>query len=152
MPQLKKNMKNIMRILSLTVALTLGLTNLLAAQTVDFGDDSGQWSNDGECDDPRFEGLGMTQTPLLQADLMRDATDCSIGFQDDRLQLVGVDQKGRINFGDDSSEWSSYGACDDMRFSGPGMTLTPLLSEDIMTDATDCKSAFDAGLLTLAGQ
>ena len=25
---------------------------------IDFGDDSSEWANDGECDDPRFEGTG----------------------------------------------------------------------------------------------
>ena len=30
-----------------------------AQENVDFGADSGAWTNDGECDDPRFEGKGM---------------------------------------------------------------------------------------------
>lgn len=119
---------------------------------VNFGNDNGEWSNDDECDDPRFEGIGMTSTPLLSDDVLRDATDCSTAFQNDRLQLVGVDQNGKINFGDDDGEWSNDGECDDMRFAGPGMTSTPLLSDDIMHDATDCRDAFQADLLSLAGQ
>jgi len=119
---------------------------------VNFGNDLGDWSNDGECDDPRFEGSGMTTTPLLHADLMRDATDCSTAFLAGNLRLVGIGKNGAINFGDDSSEWANDGECDDMRFAGPGMTLTPLLSSDIMHDASDCREAFDEGLLTLAGQ
>ena len=50
------------------------------------------------------------------------------------------------------SDWSNDGECDDMRFAGPGMTATPLLQADIMRDATDCRQAYDAGRLTLAGQ
>ncbi len=41
----------------------------------DFGDDTSQWANDGECDDPRFEGEGVAQT-LLDTDAYHDATDC----------------------------------------------------------------------------
>ena len=41
----------------------------------DFGDDTSQWANDGECDDPRFEGKGSAET-LLDADAYHDATDC----------------------------------------------------------------------------
>ena len=39
----------------------------------DFGDDSGQFANDDECDDPRFGGL-------LDSHLGRDATDCRSGI------------------------------------------------------------------------
>lgn len=124
----------------------------LIIKGVNFGNDNGQWSNDGECDDPRFEGAGMTTTPLLVDDVLRDATDCSTAFMAGRLALAGVDAKGRIDFGDDNGEWSNDGECDDMRFAGPGMTGTVLLSDDIMHDATDCRTAYEAGLLTLAGQ
>ncbi len=119
---------------------------------VNFGDDNGEWSNDGECDDPRFEGPGMTQTPLLVEDVLHDATDCEQAFVAGRLTLRGVDADGAVDFGDDSGEWANDGECDDMRFKGAGMTATPLLFEDIMTDATDCKTAYDSGRLTLVGQ
>jgi hypothetical protein len=119
---------------------------------INFGNDLGQWSNDGECDDPRFEGAGMTTTPLLQDDLLRDATDCSSAWQAGRLTLVGVNSDGQIDYGDDTGEWANDGECDDMRFEGPGMTTTPLLSDDIMHDASDCRTAFKDGLLTLRGQ
>ena len=124
----------------------------LIVADVNFGSDDGEWSNDGECDDPRFEGAGMTITPLLGEDVLRDATDCSTAFQNGNLQLIGVDQNGKINFGTDDGEWANDGECDDMRFAGPGMTSTPLLSDDIMSDATDCRTAFQSGLLTLAGR
>ena len=94
----------------------------------------------------------MTLTPLLSDDVMRDATDCRTAFQRGQLTLRGVDAAGRIDFGDDTGEWANDGECDDMRFEGPGMTLTPLLFEDIMHDASDCRNAFKAGRLQLVGQ
>jgi len=57
------------------------------AATVDFGDDTSQWSNDNECDDKRFAGPGMTATPLLDEDVGHDATDCRTAFETGRLQL-----------------------------------------------------------------
>ncbi len=57
------------------------------ANMVDWGDDNGDWSNDDECDDPRFEGPGMTATPLLDADIRHDATDCRTAFEAGQLQL-----------------------------------------------------------------
>ena len=57
---------------------------------VDFGDDSGQWANDNECDDPRFEGPGMTTTPLLEENIGHDATDCRTAYEAGRLTLRGV--------------------------------------------------------------
>ncbi len=110
---------------------------------IEFGDDTGQWSNDGECDDPRFTGPGMTSTTLLDEDIMHDATDCRLAFKAGRLQ---------IDFGDDSSQWSNDGECDDPRFAGSGMTSTALLDADVRHDATDCRSAFEAGNLSLSGQ
>ena len=47
-----------------------------SAPEPDFGDDSGDYTNDAECDDPRFQGPGMTATVLLEDDVRADATDC----------------------------------------------------------------------------
>lgn len=41
----------------------------------DFGDDTSSFANDGECDDPRFEGPGVASY-LSDVDLGHDATDC----------------------------------------------------------------------------
>lgn len=54
-----------------------------------------------------------------------------------------------INFGHDSGEWANDYECDDPRFTGPGMTSTPLLAEDIKRDATDCAAAYRAGQIKL---
>lgn len=115
---------------------------------INFGTDGGDYTNDGECDDPRFTGPGMTDTPLLDADIKNDATDCRTAYEAGNLQLKSaspqVTSKG-INFGDDDSQFANDGECDDPRFTGPGMTATALLDSDIRHDATDCKTAFDAG-------
>ncbi|MBN36418.1 MAG: hypothetical protein CMM46_16890 [Rhodospirillaceae bacterium] len=57
------------------------------ASSINFGDDSSAWSYDGECDDPRFYGPGMTTTPLLDEDRYRDATDCRRQHEAGRIAL-----------------------------------------------------------------
>lgn len=124
-------------------------TPAFAANTISFGDDSGSYSNDGECDDPRFDGPGMTGTALLSDDVMTDATDCQTAFEAGKLTLRGVDLDGTIDFGDDDGEYANDGECDDLRFKGSGMTGTELIEDDIMHDASDCQSAYKAGKLKL---
>ncbi|PRY74792.1 hypothetical protein CLV80_11533 [Yoonia maritima] len=141
-----------MRIILLLSTIAAFAACTASAQSINFGDDSSEWANDGECDDGRFTGPGLTSTPLLQEDVLADATDCKRAFEAGRLTLAGVAADGTIDFGNDSGEWSNDQECDDMRFAGPGMTSTPLLQDDIMRDATDCRAAFNAGMLTLAGQ
>jgi hypothetical protein len=51
-----------------------------------------------------------------------------------------------INFGDDASQWSRDGECDDRRFRGAAMA-EGLDRDDIGHDATDCKAGYDAGKL-----
>lgn len=58
------------------------------ASSVDFGTDNGQWANDGECDDPRFRGPGMTETPLLDDDIRNDASDCRAAYERGELTLI----------------------------------------------------------------
>jgi len=128
--------------------------------SVDFGDDASRFSKDGECDDKRFSGPGMTSTPLLDSDVGHDATDCKAAYNQNRLTFVGANGGGgavahgsndieRIQWGDDSSKYSKDGECDDKRFTGPGMTSTPLLDSDIQHDATDCRAAYSQGRLSL---
>jgi len=141
-----------MRIFGLIAVVALIAAGPSFAQTVNFGDDSSEWANDGECDDGRFTGPGLTSTPLLQEDVLADASDCRAAYKAGNLTLLGVGKDGQIDFGNDSGEWSNDGECDDMRFAGAGMTQTPLLQDDIMRDASDCRDAYNAGNLTLAGQ
>ena len=138
-----------MRILSMIAAISLGLTSPALAQSIDFGDDSSEWSNDGECDDPRFEGPGMTQTPLLDSDIGADATDCRTAYEAGLLALKGeapLEIKRDPVFGDDTNEWANDGECDDRRFYGAGMASDLALS-GIGTDATDCRNGIEAGLI-----
>jgi hypothetical protein len=122
----------------------------------DFGDDGSQWANDGECDDKRFEGSGMTSTLLLDSDIMHDATDCRIAyeqgrltFRDEKMSAAGQVDASHIQWGDDDGSFAKDGECDDMRFEGPGMTSTRLLESDVKHDATDCRVAFQQGRLSL---
>ena len=131
------------------------------ADTPNFGDDSSRFSKDGECDDMRFEGAGMSDTLLIDSDIFHDATDCRAAFNQGRLRYMGGHRNGtpsnsgnntsasRIQWGDDSGKYAKDGECDDKRFIGAGMTSTPLLDSDIQHDATDCRAAFNAGRLTL---
>jgi hypothetical protein len=60
-----------------------------ATAAPDFGDDASQFSKDGECDDMRFAGAGMTSTPLLDQDIRHDASDCRSAFEQNRLTFKG---------------------------------------------------------------
>ena len=122
-----------------------------AAATPDFGDDNGKYAKDGECDDKRFSGPGMTDTLLLDEDVSHDATDCRAAFNQGRLTLASSTQAdpSRIQWGDDNGAFANDGECDDKRFEGAGMTTTPLLDSDIKHDATDCRAAYNQGRLTL---
>ena len=57
-------------------------------QEIDFGDDSGNYPNDGECDDPRFERPGAYSGPL-EEDVFRDASDCLAQFDSGQVWLLG---------------------------------------------------------------
>ena len=86
------------------------------AQNIDFGDDGGRFSRDGECDDMRFSGPGMTDTPLLDSDIGHDATDCRAAYNQGRLTYNGgrrgsIDT-GHIIWGDDASKYARDGECD----------------------------------------
>jgi hypothetical protein len=133
-----------------------GPVGLAQAQDIDFGNDSSEYANDGECDDPRFQGPGMTGTILLDSDIRADATDCRTAFERGMLWLredapTAPQSAGDIDFGDDSSGFARDGECDDPRFEGPAMAAGTLLDSDTRADATDCRSAFERGAVWLKG-
>lgn len=135
---------------ALATAITLGfLSTPLQADTINFGDDKSEYSNDGECDDRRFIGVGMA-TDLDEDDNFHDATDCKEAYSFDRIKLWDINkareatQCSAIKYGDDNSEWSDDGECDDFRFEGPGMSGVVAV-KDIGHDALDCRKACDAG-------
>jgi hypothetical protein len=127
---------------------------------IDFGDDSGPYPRDGECEDPRFSGEGMAFDQYLTDDnVFRDATDCRnllaagriefTGYRDRNIVTIDDDQ---YDFGDDNGAWPRDGECDDPRFSGPGMAAESSLSEDnYFHDATDCRNALAAGTIEFSG-
>lgn len=136
-----------------TVTLKDGGSTAVATTTeIDFGDDSSEWANDGECDDPRFTGAG-TADELVNADRMKDATDCKAAFEAGTVTLKdgGSTPVADIDYGDDSSEWAKDGECDDPRFTGKGVSSTTL-AEDIKKDATDCREAVEAGHAVYNGE
>ena len=117
---------------------------------IEFGDDTGDWARDAECDDVRFEGDGTAQL-MLADDRGRDAADCRHLYDEGRIRLFGIDlASGAIDFGDDTSEWAQDGDCDDPRFEGDGMDSFPLHS-DRGHDAGDCRRLYDEGRIRLFG-
>lgn len=125
---------------------------------IEFGLNTSIYADDGECDDPRFEGPGMASF-TEQENLMRDANDCIRLYMDGMLtysefgsgatatESMMVDSSG-INFGDNSSIYQNDGECDDPRFQGPGMASFTE-QENLMSDANDCRQAYQAGNVTL---
>lgn len=78
----------------LTLNLDAGYNGLLmnmVNNAIDFGDDSGEWANDGECDDPRFVGPGMTLMPPFDHE-RRDASDCRVLFGLGEIRLGRAQQ------------------------------------------------------------
>ena len=96
-----------------------GVTSALYAQT-DFGDNSSHWANDGECDDPRFEGKGAANT-LLDEDLGHDAADCGKLFDAGRITLR---TNGASVSGDEEREDSEDGRVHDGRLEKGDDTLS----------------------------
>jgi hypothetical protein len=130
-------------------------TPAVATTEIDFGDDSSEWAKDGECDDPRFEGKGAAEE-LVDADRLKDATDCEAAFKAGTVTLKDTAETPAvattaIDFGDDSSEWAKDGECDDPRFEGTG-AAEELVDIDRLKDATDCEAAFNAGTVTLKAE
>lgn len=120
----------------------------------DFGNDSGQYAYDGECDDPRFEGTGASSAGTAGT----DATDCAAAWAAGAItlapEIVPEDNPNAILFdgivfGDNSSSWANDGECDDPRFAGEGMASI-LADDDLGRDATDCLVHYARGQIALA--
>ena len=118
---------------------------------IDFGDDTGDFVQDDECDDPRFAGDGMGLPAGVHGNRGRDATDCRGLYEAGRIRLFGVDpDSGNVDFGDDTSNSARDGDCDDPRFEGAGMD--PLATGSHRGhDATDCRRLYNAGRVRLFG-
>lgn len=129
------------------------ILQLSDGRSIDFGNDRGEYPRDGECDDPRFVGQGMA-TSLDNANIRGDASDCQRHFQSKNIRLVRtrsqvpLSQCRSIDYGNNSSQWSRDGECDDPRFTGPGVDNIMLIN-DLRADATDCRRLCDAGQVWL---
>ena len=138
----------------LTLRSTETVVSAATSSEVDFGDDAHSFANDGVCDDRRFVGPDMMET-LSGAPVGHDATDCRTAYEAGKVTLrfpsiaSAVAAAANIEFGDDASKYAKDGLCDDGRFEGQAMTDTGLIEADIRHDATDCRTAFEAGQLTL---
>ena len=119
--------------------------------SIDFGDDIGRFSQDGDCDDPRFEGAGMSLPAGVVGQRGLDATDCRRLYDAGRIRLFGVDLgSGSVDFGDDAGLWPRDGKCNDPRFEGGGIDSSTHPDER-GHDASDCRRLFDAGNIRLSG-
>ena len=83
---------------STAVALCLSMIPVELQAQPDFGDNTSRWADDGECDDPRFEGEGAADT-LLDADRGHDAADCRKLFDAGRIALSDGGAPGRMHRG-----------------------------------------------------
>ena len=144
-----------LRTLILGVALVAGASAVNAQSTVKYGDNASEWANDGECDDRRFKGPGMSNSSgFLSDDIGHDADDCKEQFDLGRVE-VWLESKARaatqcsaIKFGDNSSEWSDDGECDDMRFEGRG-SADSVVPDDTGKDANDCRALCEQSMIFL---
>lgn len=120
------------------------------SKALDFGDDNGNWPNDGMCDDPRFEGpkAGDGQ---IDEDIGHDATDCKAAFEAGLVTrtydpaVMAVDD---IYFGNDSTPFKNDGICNDPRFAGEKTDPQNTVGASKM-DKTDCRALFEAGEIWL---
>ncbi|MEM6306868.1 MAG: hypothetical protein AAF701_02635 [Pseudomonadota bacterium] len=147
-----------MRVFVIVLSILCLAAPISAAKTINFGDDSSEYANDGECDDRRFIGFGMAAT-LAADDNFKDATDCEFLYSNGMIKLVNqaagkeATQCDAIEFGNDASDWAKDGECDDPRFDGPKSAATIAISA-LLKDAKDCRAACAAGgiWLRVAGQ
>ena len=113
---------------------------------IDFGLDEDPIKNiNGECDDPRFEGPGMSDF-VTSASTGQDASDCLRAYVLGRIVLRVPDIDEVFLYGDDSSEYAFDGECDDGRFEDIGSENLRMAESfnknNVGADATDCRDAY----------
>jgi len=125
----------------------------VVSAAINYGDDSGEFANDRECDDRRFVGAGMA-TNLSWSYVGADATDCRNGVESGALKLwepaaaAAATQCSAINFGDDSGAYPNDNECDDIRFEGLGVGSF-LGVDNLGKDAADCSRLCSFGVVSL---
>jgi|LGOV01.1.fsa_nt_gb hypothetical protein len=129
------------------------ITALPEPEPVDevYGDNTGEYPNDGECDDRRFVGSAMANS-LGWGSTGRDADDCRAAVEAGSITLwdqqLAAEQTvcSAIDFGNDSSDYANDGTCDDIRFEGRG-AAAQISYGDEGHDATDCSRMCDYGMI-----
>lgn len=121
---------------------------------LEFGDDTGEFASDGECDDVRYIGEGMAEV-LLTDSIGKDASDCKAAFDAGKISVNALHavpaNDAAIDFGDDTSEYAMDGECDDIRFVSARSHRMIYIAKDIGHDASDCKAAFAGGTVKWQG-
>jgi len=121
--------------------------------TVDFGDNSGPYADDWECDDSRFIGWGVA-TSTDSSNNGTDASDCRHLFEIGQLRVnrtqaeFPAEMCAQVNFGTDEGAYSHDKECDDPRFTGAAMHSI-LNFEDLGRDASDCQALCESGAIWL---
>lgn len=109
------------------------------APSIDFGEDTGSYANDGTCDDARFKVEG-DEWDYQRQHVLGDASDCRALYESEAIKL-------HLDFGDNSGDYTNDGACDDSRFSGEGRSILQTDSQ-VKRDAVDCIIAYRAGTIS----
>ena len=121
--------------------------------TVDFGDDSGPYTGDWECDDSRFIGWGVATSTDAENN-GKDASDCRHLFEIGQLRVNRTQAEfpaalcAEVNFGTNEGSYANDNECDDPRFTG-GAMHSILNFEDLGRDASDCKALCESGAIWL---
>ncbi|MEC7290132.1 MAG: YbjN domain-containing protein [Pseudomonadota bacterium] len=112
--------------------------DVLTADQIDWGDDSGSYANDDACDDARFHEDG-DEWGYQRNHVLRDASDCRTAFEAGSLTLY-------LDFGDNSGEYANDDTCDDNRFTGEGRSILTTDSH-VKRDSADCIAAYQVDRL-----
>lgn len=110
----------------------------VSVDSIDFGEDAGNYANDGACDDARFHSDGDDWS-YQRSHVLRDATDCRTLYEAGEITLY-------LDFGDNSGEYANDDTCDDNRFTGTGRSILETDSH-VKIDAVDCIVAYRAGTI-----
>lgn len=110
-----------------------------SVSSIDWGDDSGIYANDGACDDARFHGNGDDFSYKRQH-VLADATDCRASYADGSIKL-------ELDFGNNSGVYANDDTCDDNRFTGSGRSVLTSDSH-VKRDSVDCIAAYRAGTIS----
>ncbi|MDO6592070.1 MULTISPECIES: hypothetical protein [Rhodobacterales] len=144
-------MRHISKSSLLAILLTAGCMTGVVVEGL--GDNSSEYANDNECDDPRFKGEGMASV-LSQENTGRDASDCGRMLTAGLIAQVRSKEQSspaecsEIDFGLNRNDWARNGVCDDPRFTGPGVDEV-LRQEELLRDASDCRRLCNAGRIWL---